>query len=148
MRREKRHELVIGQHARRDWLDLRLLRRLPPREFDLRVQGQRAPFGSQADLPALRRLRLLRRADLTHRDAAALERQPQRGPFQDLADLLLQRVDCHSLDVEVDVLRISDALEEEAQVAATLDGEAILVRPQAEEADEVEVEQLHHLAGR
>src|SRR2546428_3627858 len=76
----------------------------------------------------------------------SLERQPQRGPFQDLADLLLQRVDGHSLDVEVDVLRISDALEEEAQVAATLDGEAILVRPRAEEADEVQVKELHYLA--
>src|SRR5207302_9375692 len=85
-------------------------------------------------------------ADVTDRDAAALVRQPRRGPFQDLADLRLQRVDGHSLDVEVDVLRISDALEEEAQVAATLDGEAILVRPRAEEADEVQVKELHYLA--
>ena len=49
-------------------------------------------------------------------------------------------------DVEIQVLRVANTVEEEAQVAAALDGEAALVRPRAEEADEVEVKELDNLA--
>ena len=39
---------------------------------------------------------------------------------------------------EIDALRVAYALEEEAQVAAALDGEAVLIRSGAEEPDELE----------
>ena len=45
-------------------------------------------------------------------------------------------------DVEIQVLRVANTVEEEAQVAAALDGEAALVRPRAEEPNEVEVKEL------
>ena len=50
--------------------------------------------------------------------------------------------------VEVDGVRVADAFEEEAQVAAALDGDAALVRTCAEKPHELQVEQFDDLTIR
>src|SRR5215813_14377119 len=110
------------------------------------MHGQRAAFDGEACLPALCRLSLRGRAPLAHDDAAALQRQSQRRPFQDLCYPFLEHEDRSLGHVEIDVLRVPDALEKEAQIAAALDREPVFVRRRAEEPDEVKVEQLDRLA--
>src|SRR5207245_10945723 len=112
------------------------------------VQRKRAPFRGERDFPALRRLGLLRRAGFGYGDATAPEREHQRRSREDSRNSFFQRVDRQPCDVEIDVLRIQIALEEETQVAAAFDGEAVLVRACAEQPDKLKVEEFDDLPVR
>src|SRR5260370_42235854 len=112
------------------------------------MKRQRAPLRGERDLPALGRLSLLGGARFDHRDTAALERQGQGRPSEDFGSLFLQRVHRQAGDVEVEVFGVADTLKEETEIAAAFDGEAVLVRPRADQPDELKMEELDDLSVR
>jgi hypothetical protein len=110
------------------------------------MERQRPPVGNEAHLPALSGLGRLGRADAGQGDAAALERQHERGRFDAPGNSILHLVDGQPDDVEIEVVGVAYALEEESQIAPALDGEAVPFPPRAEQADELQMEDLDSLA--
>ena len=93
-----------------------------------------------ADFPALGRICLLGRGDVLDLDLLGSERLREGGGRQDCVHIVCQRCGRHRADVEVDVLRVTNAAAEETEIAAALDREQRLVHaaPQLGDKDEME----------
>ena len=147
MRHDQRRHPIGREDLGRD--RLREDRRVhsPARELDLRGQVL-ARGGQQVDLEALHRLGLLgprdvRRPDLV--DPEGPERGGQGRRLQHRHDPLLEGEDLDSSDIEIHVLGVAAAAEEETQVAATLQRQRGRGHRPAQRPQEGEVEDLAFL---
>jgi hypothetical protein len=147
MGRPQGRDLVIIKNGVRDGIHDGRTLESPARKFDLREEIF-AGFRQEMDFESLGRFRLLRPGDVGGSHVPDAERPKgitEAGASEDVEDDVLQTVDAEIAGVEVHIFGITDALEEKAQVRASLDGDCLGIELPAEATQKFQMENLPKL---
>src|SRR5680860_1851118 len=116
-------------------------------ELDLGASGIRTPGNLDRDLPASRRPGLLRFGELGDGQTPHSQEDLQRHRVEDAVDLFFESPRLYAVHVEIDVLRIAQAVEEVAQVRPSLQHIASRVEAARQYVEKGDVKLIRNLCG-